>query len=89
MKHLLDKFRMLAWLAAGLAMYFLAALVGSDLPAVQTVFYKLGHVTTLAWVGYWISRQAIGRVYSASSGTEKLARAVLVGCVIVAGSMGL
>lgn len=89
MNSLLDKFRMVIWLAAGLGMYFMAALVGADAPAVQTVFYKMGHVTTLAWVGYWIARNALGRVTNSTPPTEKLARAVLIAGVIVAGSMGL
>jgi len=89
MNTLLDKFRMVAWLFCGLALYFFAACAGSDAPAVQTVFYKLGHVTTLAWVGYWIARNAIGRVFNHSTPTGELARAVLIAGVIIAGSMGL
>ena len=85
----LDPFRMVIWLLAGLFLYGAAALVGSDWPAVQTVLYKLGHVTTLAWFGYWIYRQAIGRLDLTSDPTDRLARAVLMGAVIIAGSMGL
>lgn len=81
--------RMIGWLLAGIVMYALAYLVGSDLPAVQTVFYKLGHVTTLAWVGYWISRQMLGRIDQDTSALDSIARAILAGCVILAGSMGL
>jgi len=89
MRIIPDKLRMLVWLLCGLALYWCAALVGQESPAVQTVFYKLGHVTTLAWFGYWISRNAIGRVADDSSPNEKLARAVLIAGVILAGSMGL
>lgn len=81
--------RMIGWLVAGLALYACAYLAGSNLPAVQTVFYKLGHVTTLAWVGYWISRQMLGRINNNSDNTDRIARAILAGCVIIAGSMGL
>lgn len=84
-----DFTRMTAWLAAGLALYAAALITGPEHPAVQTVFYKLGHVTTLAWVGYWISRQAVGRLDTKPNPTDRLARAVLVGAVIIAGSMGL
>lgn len=87
-KHL-DRLRMFGWLIAGLVMYGCAYLVGTDLPALQTVFYKLGHVTTLAWVGYWISRQMLGRIDEDSSAIDSIARAVLAGSVILAGSMGL
>lgn len=84
-----DRFRMFVWLIVGLALYSLAQVAGVDRPAVQTVLWKLGHVTTLAWVGYWISRQAIGRVGSASAPVDRLARAVVIAGVIVAGSLGL
>lgn len=90
---------MLIWLLAGLALYGASMLVGTEHPAVQTVLYKLGHVTTLAWVGYWIARQALGRVYtrdrrahfmdSPSDPIEHLARAVVIAGVIIAGSLGL
>lgn len=81
--------RMLAWLLIGLALYIAAAVTGSDMPAVQTVLYKLGHVTTLAWFGYWISRNALGRLTDASNPQDRIARAIVVGCVILAGSMGI
>lgn len=85
-----DLQRMWLWLAIGVALYATSiGLVGSNSPAVQTIFYKIGHVTTLAWVGYWISRQALGRVTGQSSPTDRLARAVVIAGVIMAGSMGL
>lgn len=85
-----DLQRMWLWLAIGVALYATSiGLVGQDSPAVQTIFYKIGHVTTLAWVGYWISRQALGRVTGSSSPTDRLARAVVIAGVIMAGSMGL
>ncbi len=85
-----DPQRMLLWLTAGVLLYYVAlAIVGPNSPAVQTIFYKVGHVTTLAWVGYWVSRQALGRVTGSSSPTDRLARAVIIAGVIIAGSMGL
>lgn len=85
-----DLQRMWLWLAIGVALYATSiGLVGLNSPAVQTIFYKIGHVTTLAWVGYWISRQALGRVTGSSSPTDRLARAVVIAGVIMAGSMGL
>ena len=80
--------RMIVWLAAGLALYLASFMAGIDAPAAQTVLYKLGHVTTLAWCGYWISRNALGRVTPDSAPTDRLARAVIVAGVILAGSMG-
>jgi hypothetical protein len=85
----LQPFRMFAWLAAGLLLYCAAYLVSSQYPAAQVVFYKLGHVTTLAWFGYWISRQALGRVKPGCDASDKLSRAVLIAGVLIAGSLGL
>lgn len=85
-----DKLRMVVWLALGVALYTAALLlIGTDYPALQTIFYKAGHVTTLAWIGYWISRCALGRVTGSSSPTDRMARAIVMAGVIVAGSMGL
>lgn len=89
MKPTSDLHRMATWLALGLAAYACAALVGPDAPAIQTVFWKIGHVTTLAWVGYWVGRQALGRLEAGASGLDRLARAVIMAGVIMAGSMGL
>ena len=86
---LFDKSRMLAWFIAGIALYALSALIGTEQPAIQTVFYKLGHVTTLAWFGYWISRNALGRIDLTSAPNERLARAVIIAGVVIAGSIGL
>lgn len=84
-----DLFRMFVWLIAGLALYSVSALVSNEHPAAQTVFYKLGHVTTLAWFGYWISRQALGRIRGDTCGSEFVARAVVIAGVLIAGSLGL
>lgn len=89
MKITNDIQRMAAWLALGLAAYACAAMIGPELPAIQTVFWKIGHVTTLAWVGYWVGRQALGRLEFGASGLDRLARAVIMAGVIMAGSMGL
>jgi hypothetical protein len=89
MKRLDNFSRMIIWLILGLALYLMAMLVGSDRPAVQTVFYKLGHVTILAFVGYWIARQAVGRIDQMSDPGDRLARAVVIAGVIIAGSLGL
>lgn len=89
MEKQLNLGRMIGWLFAGLALYACAYATGNAYPAVQTVFYKLGHVTTLAWVGYWIARQMLGRIDKDSDSIDSIARAILAGSVILAGSMGL
>ncbi|MES2319992.1 MAG: hypothetical protein V4631_21130 [Pseudomonadota bacterium] len=89
MGKVLDKFRMLIWFLIGAGLYFTSTLIGSDHPAWQTIAYKMGHVTTLAWVGYWISRMAVGRIDARSTSNDKLARAIVIAGVIIAGSLGL
>ncbi|AOY90545.1 hypothetical protein BKK79_00910 [Cupriavidus sp. USMAA2-4] len=85
-----DRMRMAIWLLAGLAFYVAVFLIdGARFPTVQVTCQKLGHVTTFAWVGYWISRQAIGRVVHCSGTEDRLARAIVIGCVIIAGLTGL
>ena len=84
-----DALRMSVWLAAGLVFYALAVFLGVNYPAAQTVCYKIGHVTTLSWVGYWVSRQLLGRISTQSAPVDRLSRAVLVAGIVLAGSMGL
>jgi hypothetical protein len=86
---LLDRLRMAFWLLAGVLCYALSLVVGPDNPVIQTTLYKIGHVTTLAWIGYWISRNAIGRLDLTSDQGDKLGRALVMGAVIIAGSLGL
>lgn len=89
MAAIIDKFRMLIWLLLGFALYAASILAGTDYPAIQTTAQKLGHVTTLAWVGYWIARQAVGRIDELSTSNDRIARAVVMAGVIIAGSLGL
>jgi uncharacterized membrane protein len=54
-----DRLRMVVWLLFGLAFYIAVLLIdGSRFPTVQVTLQKLGHVTTFAWVSYWISGNA-------------------------------
>lgn len=85
----MDAQRMLIWLALSVLAYAASAAAGTDHPQVQVVLYKVGHVTLLAWVGYWISRQALGRIYDHTNSTRVLARGVIMAGVIVGGSLGL
>lgn len=89
MARIQDRARMAAWLLAALGCYGIAAVLGTDHPLAQTVAYKAGHVTMLAWVGYWIARNSLGRITDDTSSHRVVARSVLMGAVIIAGSLGL
>ncbi len=82
-----EKLKMAQWLCLGLALYTLAWLVGSDLPAAQTVLYKAGHVTMFAWVGYWIARNAVGA--ENDGGQASLAKSIVISAVVLGGCLGL
>lgn len=85
-----DRLRMVVWLLFGLAFYVAVLLIdGTRFPTVQVTLQKLGHVTTFAWVGYWIARQALGRINIHSSNLDRLARSVIIAGVILAGLTGL
>jgi hypothetical protein len=88
-----DLFRMVGWLAAGLALYWASIFVGSEHPQTQVILQKLANVTTFGWVGYWISRRALGRVelesYSATELSRLLPRAIVIAAAILAGATGL
>ena len=89
MKSTTDLARMMTWLAFGLVLYGCAALAGVNNPAIQTVLYKLGHVTTLSWVGYWVARHALGRISLYATDSDRLSRSILMGSIVIAGSMGI
>jgi Kef-type K+ transport system membrane component KefB len=90
-----DIFRMIAWLLIGLLCYALAFALGNSRPIPQMVCQKLGNVLTFAWVGYWVSRTAIGRVSRSADAylwpeiANRISRALIIGCAILAGAMGL
>lgn len=86
-------FCMIFWPIFGILFYLVSYLISNDFPVIQVIFVKLGHVTTLAWVGYWISRRAIGRLdrhnSTATVNGEYFARAIIIGATMIAGSLGL
>lgn len=88
-----DLFRMVGWLLAGLALYAASMYTGTEFPQAQVILQKLGNVTTFSWVGYWVARQALGRVdedYAPLSDPGRvIARGIVVSAAILAGALGL
>jgi hypothetical protein len=87
-----EPFRLLLWLVVGLACYQASIFLGTDYPQTQTALWKFGHVTTFGWVGYWIARNALGRLArtgKAPTTGQYIGRAIVIGCAMIAGAHGL
>lgn len=86
-KVLSEPFRMAQWLIVAVALYVVTFdfnLQESN-PGLQSVIYTAANVTLRAWIGYWISRTALGRIKL--DGTEAagklIARAIIIGAAIM------
>lgn len=79
--------RMVEWLAIAVALYFLTFDFGlqESHPGLQATIYNVANITVRAWIGYWIARGTLGRLKmtDADNPTKLLARAVLIGAVIL------
>ena len=86
-----DKLRMSQWLALALLLYLVAPVLSAvGMVQLSTVVWKVGHLTVAAHVGYWIDRNAFGdRITPASSDTQKLRRAIVIGCALLAMALGM
>jgi hypothetical protein len=80
--------RMLWWLALAAFFYVLATVIQQ--PQLETACWKLGHITSGAFLGYWIDRHLFGRYTSDFAATPRaLSRAIVVGCAIIGMAFGL
>lgn len=80
--------RMIQWLWFA-AMLYLAAMLATNAQA-QTGLWKAGHITSGAFIGYWIDRNLFGRFTSDHCYTPRaIARAIVVGCAILGMAFGL
>ena len=82
-----DLTRMLEWLVLAALFYAIALNVAQ--PQLQTLFWKLGHVTIGCYVGYLADRHLIGRLAADSTGERQIARALIVLAVVYGVSGGL
>lgn len=78
--------RMAQWLLLSACLYATAALVTT--PQIQVVLWKMAHVTVAAHLGYWMDRQAFGRITLESPDLRRLCRAILMGAAMVSVSLG-
>lgn len=89
-----DYFRMFHWLLWAVFFYTQAiifASFGMDFfPQIQTVSWKLGHLTSAAFVGYWIDRSVFrNRITTDSHPLHEIRRAIIIGCTMLGVSLGL
>lgn len=83
----LDLQRMLHWLALAALFYILA--MYTPHPQLQTLLWKLGHITIASFVGYWVDRNLYGRVSLVDRGERLMARAIIVAAAILGMAFGL
>lgn len=83
-----DRARMVQWLAAAVACYAVALVITQ--PQIQTLFWKVGHVTLAAWLGYQIDRQAFPYERCKEGMPQcQLRRAIIMGAAMLAIGLGL
>ena len=92
-----DKLRMGTLLALSALLYGAAiviSLIGGVVPPLwavqlQTVVWKLGHITMGGHLGYWVSRLALGRVSAECADLRRVARAIIIGSCVLAVAQGM
>lgn len=84
-----DKLRMIEWALAAAMFYSLAMLVGSDYPQLQTGLWKAGHITSGAFLGYWIDRKLNMRITETPTVGRLAVRAWIVAAAIIGMAFGL
>jgi len=87
-------FRMLQWLLLSFCLYAFAMTLASRgidfYPQIQTVSWKLGHLTIAAFFGYWIDRNAFrDRITSDSDSLTTIRRAIIIVGTMIAISLGM
>lgn len=82
--------RMAQWLLMAAVFYGLAMfVVTSTHPQLQTALWKCGNVMLGAFIGYWIDRNALGRVTLGSTSGRQQSRSIIMGAAVLGLSLGL
>lgn len=81
--------RMLTWAVLAAVLYAIA--LNTSQPQIQTLLWKVGHITLGANVGYWIDRTAFRDRYDYANpdAMRALSRAIIVAAAILGLSLGL
>jgi hypothetical protein len=83
-----DYFRMFQWLLLAACFYVAAVIVQQ--PQIETGLWKAGHITSGAYLGYWMDRHLFGRFNHDCNYTSRvIARAIIVGAAIFGMAIGL
>lgn len=89
-----DYLRMASWLLLAAIFYALSLSIevpptGGKMAQIQTGLWKAGHVTSGAYIGYWIYRHRFGRLTSDSAAAHTIAAAIVMAAAIVGMAFGL
>jgi hypothetical protein len=101
LNFLRSKLRMAQWLALAVLFYmaaFAISIYRLDNPAfaiptvaIDTVLWKLGNITSAAYVAYWIDRRAFytKRISGSSPELRDIRRAIIISAAMIAVGLGL
>jgi len=89
-----DLYRMSHWLLFSVMLYVFAwwlAQHGIDYyPQLQTILWKLGHITLAGFIGYWLDRTVFrSRLGEHSSDVQEIRRAIIVVGTMIAIALGM
>ena len=84
-----NRLRMVQWLLLA-AMMYVAAILLKDMPQVSTGLWKAGHITSGAYLGYWIDRHLYGRMLVVEGSSARLlSRAIVIAACVIGMAFGL
>ena len=86
--------RMLHWLIFSALAYFFAMYLASKgmdfYPQIQTISWKIGHLTVASFLGYWIDRNVFrDRITKDSPPLVNIRRAIIIVGTMIAISLGM
>ena len=90
-----DYLRMAQWLLLAAIFYCGSMLLtvpqvgGEKMALIQTGLWKAGHVTSGAFLGYWIHRHRFGRLNAEPSSAHVIAAAITIAAAIFGMAFGL
>jgi hypothetical protein len=93
-----EKTRMLQWLVLSLLAYGLAALLAAvpgptdagQVPRVQAVLWKVGHLNLAAYIGFWVDKHAFrDRIDPDTNALFHIRRAIVIAAAMIGFGLAL